>query len=307
MDILVFGAGAMGSLIGGLLSVHNDVVLVGRQDHIDAIRKHGLRISGKTVRLVHPRVATHITSSLHPDLVLLSTKAYDTAEAMAPLRRFARSSVFLTLQNGLDNPDIIARTAERVIAGTVSHGVTLLGPGEIRHAGIGETIIGPWKGVTQADVVRVRDLIDEAGLRTKVTDDVRSELWGKVIVNAAINPLAALAGVPNGRLVQDRNLARLLDDVGREALAVAHTAGARLDPDDVLRRTRHIARRTAANRSSMLQDLDVGRLTEVDSISGALAALGEKDGIPMPATRRAVDRVHRREAERAAAVRAQQG
>lgn len=285
MEILVFGAGAMGSLLGGLLSIRHDVLLVGRQEHVDAIRSHGLRISGKTIRLVHPRAATRIPSSVHPHLVLLSTKAYDTASAMSSLKRFARSSVFLTLQNGLDNPDIISHTAERVIAGTTSHGVTLLGPGEVRHAGLGDTVIGPWKGVDRGEVIHVRDVLDEAGIRTRISEDVRSELWGKVVVNAAINPLAALASVPNGRLVQDRNLAGLLDEVGREALAVARAAGARLDAEEILRRTRLIARRTAANRASMLQDLDRHRRTEIEAITGAVLREAERHDIDAPLNR----------------------
>ena len=204
---------------------------------------------------------------------------------MSSLKRFARSSVFLTLQNGLDNPDIISHTAERVIAGTTSHGVTLLGPGEVRHAGLGDTVIGPWKGVDRGEVIHVRDVLDEAGIRTRISEDVRSELWGKVVVNAAINPLAALASVPNGRLVQDRNLAGLLDEVGREALAVARAAGARLDAEEILRRTRLIARRTAANRASMLQDLDRHRRTEIEAITGAVLREAERHDIDAPLNR----------------------
>ena len=296
VDILVFGAGAMGSLLGGLLSVRHDVVLVGRQDHVDAIRRRGLRITGKTVRLVHPRAATRTPPGFHPPLILVSTKAYDTAGAMSALRRFARSSVFLTLQNGLDNPDIIARTADRVIAGTTAHGVTFLGPGEVRHAGVGDTVIGPWKGVDRREVLRVRDVFDEAGIPVTVSDDVHTELWGKVVVNAAINPLVALAGVPNGRLVQDRNLAGLLDAVGREALGVAQAAGARLDAGTILRRTRLIARRTAANRASMLQDLDRHRRTEIDAITGAIVREAEQHGLDAPLNRALYALVRAREA-----------
>ncbi len=275
----------MGSLIGGLLSIRNDVVLVGRQEHVDAIRKHGLRIAGKTVRFVHPRGTTRIPRAAHPGLVIVSTKAYDTASAMASLRRFARSAVFLTLQNGLDNPDIIARTAERVIAGTISHGVTYVGPGEVRHAGVGDTVIGAWKGVGQDDVVHVRDLLDEAGLPAQISKDIRSDLWAKVVVNAAINPIAALAGVPNGRLVQDRNLTRLLDDVTRESVAVAQAEGAHVSADEVLRRTRLIARRTSANRASMLQDLDRHRRTEIDAITGAILHAADRRHVDAPLNR----------------------
>lgn len=293
----MFGAGAMGSLVGGLLSIRQQVLLVGRKEHVDAIKAHGLRITGKTARLVHPRAATRVPAGTHPDLVIVATKAYDTAAAMTRLKSFTDSALFLTLQNGLDNPDLIARTARRVVAGTTAHGVTFLGPGEIRHAGVGDTTVGAWKGAGGGDVIRVRDVLDEAGIRTQITDDIASELWAKVVVNASINPIAALAGVPNGRLIQDGDLARLLDEVGREALAAARADGAHLDAEGILRRTRLIARRTAANRASMLQDLDHQRRTEVDAITGAVLRAATRHQIETPLNRTLYALIRAREAE----------
>lgn len=268
--------------MGGLLSARHDVLLVGRRQHMEAIRAHGLRITGKTARIARPRTATRLPEGARPALVIIATKAYDTAAAMRRLSAFARSSVFLTLQNGLDNPDAIARTASRVIAGTTAHGVTLIGPGEIRHAGVGDTTIGPWKGVSADEVVRVRDVFEEAGVRTRISEDIRRELWSKLIVNASINPLAALAGVTNGRLVQDKGLSGVLDAVTRETAAVARAVGIRIDAEEMVRRTRLVARRTAANRSSMLQDLDRHRRTEIEAISGAVLRAAERTGVAAP-------------------------
>lgn len=278
MEILVFGAGAMGSFFGGLLSVHEDVLLVGRKEHMDAIRAHGLRIMGKSARIARPRTATRVPRDAHPDFIVVSTKAYDTSAAMNQLRPFAKSCVFLTLQNGLDNPDVISRTAARVVAGTTAHGVTYLGPGEVRHAGVGDTIIGGWKGASRADVVRVRDVLEEAGIPTRISEDLRTDLWSKLIVNAAINPIAALAGVANGRLVRDESLRLLMEGVCREGVSVALAEGARVRAEELVRRTFLIARRTAANRASMLQDLDHHRRTEIEAITGAiLRAAGAHD------------------------------
>ncbi len=297
VEVLVFGAGAMGSFFGGLLSARHDVLFVGRTGHMEAVRSHGLRISGKTVRLARPRTATRVPSGAHPELILVATKAYDTGAAMAALKRFARTATFVTLQNGLDNADVIARTASHVIAGTTSQGVTFVGPGEVRHAGIGDTTIGPWKGVERDDVVRVRDVLEEVGVRTRIAEDVRRELWAKLVVNASINPLAALAGVPNGRLVQDKGLQTLLEDVTREAVAVARAVGLDLDVDDLVRRTKLVARRTAANRSSMLQDLDHHRRTEIDAITGALLRVADRAGVDAPLNRALEALVKAREAE----------
>lgn len=288
----------MGSFFGALLSVRHDVTLVGREPHVRAIRAHGLRVTGKTSLIAHPDAVTSVPRSAKADLVLVSTKAYDTAAAMRHLRPLAKHSLFLTLQNGLDNPDVIARTAGRVAAGTTSHGVTFLGPGAVRHAGVGDTVLGPWRGVTTNEAVHLRDILADVGVRTRVTDDVVTALWAKAVVNASINPLAALAGVPNGALVRDKRLAALLDAVGREATAVAIADGAKIDPAEVLHRTVLIARRTASNRASMLQDLDRGRRTEIEAITGALLAAAGRHGVEVPLNRALYALVRAREAAR---------
>lgn len=282
MRILVFGAGAMGSFFGGLLAARHEVTLVGREHHIDAIRSKGLRITGKTSRIAKLRAATRIPRDAKADVVIVSTKAYDTEAAMHQLAPLAAQSLFLTVQNGFDNGDVIARTARRVVVGTTAHGVTFLEPGEIRHAGIGETVIGPWANVGEEDLVRLRDVLDDAGIATRIVSDIRTELWAKVVVNAAINPLAALAGVPNGRLVKDRRLAASLETVVREAAAVARAEGASIDPAEIHHRTVLVARRTAANRCSMLQDLDRGRRTEIDAITGAIVRAARRRRLRAP-------------------------
>lgn len=285
MQILVFGAGAIGSFFGGLLSKHHAVTLVGRTEHVAAIRAHGLRISGKTSMIARPQADTQIPRTARPDLVFVTTKAYDTGAAMLALSRFADRAVFVTLQNGLGNAEAIAERAHRVIAGTTAHGVMFLGPGEVRHAGVGETIFGEWAGVEPADLIRLRDVLAEAGLRAEITDDVRTELWSKLVVNASINPLAALAGVPNGGLVRDKRLLAVLESVAREAASVAAAEGAHIDSEELGRRVVRVARRTASNRGSMLRDLERGRRTEIDAITGAIVRAADRRGVPIPLNR----------------------
>jgi 2-dehydropantoate 2-reductase len=282
MRILIFGAGAMGSFFGGMLSARHDVLLVGRTDHMHAVRAHGLRIAGKTALIARPRTGTRVPRDAKPELVLISTKAYDTAAAMTQLRAFAKTATFLTLQNGLDNPDDIARTATRVLAGTTAHGVTFVGPGNIRHAGVGDTVLGPWRGTTEKDAVHIRDILADAGIPARVSADIRTELWAKAIVNTAINPLASLAGVSNGRLVRDKRLLALLERVAREAAMVARAEDVAVDAEEVVHRTILVARRTSSNRSSMLQDLDRRRRTEIDAITGAVVRASERTGVETP-------------------------
>ncbi len=260
VEILVFGAGAMGSFFGGILSRRHGVTLVGRSEHVEAIRAHGLRITGKFV----------------------ATKAYDTANAMLALERFADRSIFITLQNGLGNAETIAKTAHRVVAGTTAIGVTYVGPGEIRHAGVGDTVLGAWAHMGEADLVRLRDVLAEAGLVAQIASDIRTELWSKLVVNASLNPLAAIAGVANGRLVRDKRLAAVVEGICREATAVAKAEGAHLDSEELRHRTILVAKRTAANRASMLQDLDRHRKTEIEAITGSVVRAAARHRIQVP-------------------------
>ncbi|MGI0148971.1 MAG: ketopantoate reductase family protein, partial [Thermoplasmata archaeon] len=201
---------------------------------------------------------------------------------MVALQRLADRATFVTLQNGLGNAETIAKTAQRVVAGTTTIGVTFVGPGEIRHAGIGETVLGAWAYVDEADLVRLRDLLADAGIVAKVTSDVRTELWSKLVVNASINPLGAIAAVPNGRLVRDKRLLGVLDAVCREAVAVAKAEGAHVDTEELRHRTQLVAKRTAANRGSMLQDLDRHRRTEIDAITGSIVRAATRHRILVP-------------------------
>jgi 2-dehydropantoate 2-reductase len=282
VEILVFGAGAMGSFFGGILSRRHNVTLIGRSEHVEAIRAHGLRITGKTSMVAKPEASTTVPPSARPDLVFVATKAYDTANAMLALERFADRSIFITLQNGLGNAETIAKTAHRVVAGTTAIGVTYVGPGEIRHAGVGDTVLGAWVHMGEADLVRLRDVLAEAGLVAQIASDIRTELWSKLVVNASLNPLAAIAGVANGRLVRDKRLAAVVDGICREATAVAKAEDAHLDSEELRHRTILVAKRTAANRASMLQDLDRHRKTEIEAITGSIVRAAARHRIQVP-------------------------
>jgi len=279
--VLVFGAGAIGSLLGGLLSGAHDVTIVGRRPHVDRVNRQGLRITGLTRRIVWPTAATEVPTGGF-DVVFVTTKAYDTANAVGALRAFWRRSTFVTLQNGLGNAERIAEHADRVLAGATSHGVTFVAPGEIHHAGVGDIALGPWKATTVDDAERLANALTASGLPAIATSDVRRELWAKVVVNAAINPLTAVLREPNGVLVDHDDLRSLLADVAREAVAAANAAGVELAEDELVRRTAEVVAMTAENRSSMLQDIERGRRTEIDAITGELLEVASRAGLDLP-------------------------
>lgn len=286
MHVLVFGGGAIGSLIGGLLSRDHDVTIVTRTAHVEAINRNGLRITGLTTYVAHPMATTQVPDG-DVDIAFVTTKAYDTDVAVDALRPFWRQSVFVTLQNGLGNAQRIAAKAERVAAGTTTHGVTLYAPGEIIHAGAGDTTLGPVKGVGADDVLRIADMLTSAGIRTVTVDDVARELWIKAVVNAAINPLTAILRVPNGELVEHDDLKAVLEKLAREGAVAAKAAGVDLDPGALAARAADVARRTADNRSSMLQDIERGRRTEIEAITGEILRAAQAKGLDLPYNRKA--------------------
>lgn len=276
--IVVLGAGAIGSLFGGLLAKSGlDVTLVGRPEHMSAIRKRGLRIEGLTRATARPRATSRAPEG---DLVLLTVKSYDTARALRSVRLSPGGAV-LTLQNGVGN----AEQAEarfgprRTLAGVTSCGALLAGPGRVVHTGRGPTMVGAWARGSAIPAREVAALFNSAEIPAKVSRDIRAELWRKLAVNAAINPLTALTGFQNRAVVESPGLRNLAAAVVEEAARVAR---ARRIP---LGRVLEVARKTGANRSSMLRDVEQGRRTEIDAITGALIREAERAGVEVPVNR----------------------
>jgi 2-dehydropantoate 2-reductase len=279
--ILVFGAGALGSFVGGLLSKKNDVILIGRKRHVEAIQENGLVIRGKTDTVVRPQAKEQLDGNEAPEWVMVATKSYDTEDAMRALNAFHEDAVFLSLQNGLGNEEVISRYARRVVGGVTSHGITMDRPGRIIHAGIGRTVLGDYQGA-EGRAAEMVEALTEAGIETEKTDDIRTEIWKKVIVNAGINPLSAITGQKNGFILESPDLERTLEAICLEAVAVANAHGIDISSEEAVEQAKEVARLTAENKSSMLQDIERGRRTEIDSICGAIMNLGEAGGILTP-------------------------
>lgn len=290
MKIAVLGAGAMGSLYGGLLAeAGNEVVLIDIwKDHIDTVNDKGLEIEsldGKSRVVRNIRGVYEPASAGTAGLVLIFVKATMTAQA-APAARplIGPSTAVLTLQNGLGNVEALCSALEPscVIAGTSGHGSTILAPGRIRHAGSGDTVIGELDGSRGERIEAVAALLEKAGLSAKISENVMGLIWTKLIVNIGINALTAVTGLKNGRLLDFAETDGLLRAAVEEACAVAKAKGIRLETADPVGHTKEVARKTGANRSSMLQDVSAKRQTEIAVINGAVASEGKRLGIPVP-------------------------
>lgn len=299
MKILIVGAGAVGSLLGALLEEGgNAVVLVGRSEHVDAVRAHGLRVSGPRPRVIHLDAVATIPSGSDSDVVLLTTKTFDLARTATELARTLSPRPTLLLQNGLGVLPAAraalthggwSEPATYLVRGVNSIPATWVGPGEVREAGLGEILLPvPGEAGPAAGAARLfRMLFEGARVPVEAVPEFEREVWRKALVNAAINPVTALRGVPNGELLAEPARTEALQLLG-EALAVARAAGFGFTSEEVTRDFERIARATAANRSSMLQDLDRGRPTEVDAISGEILREAAKFGLDLPATRAVV-------------------
>jgi 2-dehydropantoate 2-reductase len=283
MDIVILGAGAIGSLFGALLSKNNKVLLVGRTPHITTIRNHGLKITGKTQMHVKiPAVDSIEKSDASPDLLMVTVKSYDTETALREAQSIMHNhTIVLSLQNGLDNIDKIEKVVDRnhILGGVTTHGAFLSKPGVIEHTGKGQTIVGELSGQKTERLTRIVATFTEAGIETGCSTDLMKEMWIKAIINSSINPLTTLLSCTNGYLVENPVLEKMVERVCKESTAVAKAHGITLSYQSMVRRTKEVIHATADNYSSMLQSIQRGKKTEIDSINGIIVKLGKKQGI----------------------------
>ncbi|EFO81363.1 hypothetical protein OSCT_0762 [Oscillochloris trichoides DG-6] len=292
MHIAIIGAGAMGGLLGFYLAAVSQVVLIDPWDaHVAAINTGGLscEVDGvahvRTVRAVGDPAQAGET-----DLALVLVKAHQTAWAAQVAQQILTpQGIAYTLQNGVGNREILAQVlgADRVGQAVTALGATLLGPGRVRHAGRGTTHIGATPHPTIAHTLAT--LYERAGLPAEVSADVEGLVWGKLVVNVGINALSAILRVPNGALAELPHARALLIAAVNEAAAVAQARGTTLPYHDPVAHTLAVATATAANRSSMLQDVERHAPTEIGSINAAVVREGARLGVATPLNQVLVD------------------
>ncbi len=289
MKVAVVGAGAMGSLFGALLAEAGNEVWLNDvwPEHVQTINRNGLEIErAGRVRKVGVHAVTEGREIGKAELVIVFVKSNQTkaaAEIAGPLA--GNRGMVLTLQNGMGNADIISEVVEPslVLAGTTSHGATLLGPGSIRHAGVGPTTIGVWNRTEEGfeRACRIADLFNEAGIECEAVQDVRIPVWNKLLINVGINAITALTGIRNGEILDLGTTKNLSRSAVEEAMNVAQARGINVR-EDMVDHVFAVARATALNRSSMGQDVDNRRRTEISAINGFIVREAEGLGLETP-------------------------
>jgi 2-dehydropantoate 2-reductase len=286
------GAGAMGGLWAGRLAAagHDVVAIDVSPDVVSAIARDGLVLqSGETSETVRVR-ATGDPSAIEPvDFVFFFTKAHHTAAAAAQARPLvAPETTVVSLQNGWGNAETLAGTyaPEQVVIGVTYHSATVLVPGHVAHTGKGATFVGPYGD--DADPARaeaVGALLTAADMDAAVTPRVKTEIWKKLVLNAATLPTAALTGLRAGELGEPGPLLDLVDALALEAVAVARGQGYAIEAHERIERIHAVLAGAGAGKASMLQDVEARRKTEIEVINGAVLRAAERLGIDVPLNR----------------------
>jgi 2-dehydropantoate 2-reductase len=283
MRIAVMGAGAVGCYFGALLHrAGHEVVLVGRQGLVDAVRARGLRLQAEGIDELLPLQAdTSPAAVAHAGLVLFCVKSGDTEIAGASMAPFlAPDCILLNMQNGVDNATRLSKVLGReTVPVAVYVAVGMAAPGHVVHYGRCELVLGPMTGSDAA-----ASLLNAAGIPSSVTPLVHDALWTKLAINCAYNALSALTQVPYGELVRRPGILPTMHGVVEECRAVAKAVGVSL-PDSLHDDTVAISRTMAGQLSSTARDVARGRRSEIDFINGYVVREGERLGIATPLNR----------------------
>ena len=298
MKIAIVGPGAMGCLFAAFLTKSKeDVWLLDKsKENAAKLNETGISVDGLNGSWqVKVKTTANISDIGKADLVLICVKSFNTKTACEQIKPLLNNNTkILTLQNGIGNIEIISEAAgeDRVIAGVTNEGATLIEPGKIRHAGKGETIIGTIDGKTPVEMRAIREAFNKAGFETKMSRDIKSLLWSKLIINVGINALSAITRLPNGKLVQFEGTKRILRDAVTEATRIVKRKRIKLIFDDPLAKVEAVCESTSSNLSSMLQDVLRKKRTEVDFINGVIVRLGQELGIDVHTNKFLLDLVN---------------
>jgi 2-dehydropantoate 2-reductase len=291
VKICIVGCGAVGSLFAAQLASLDDVEVWAydlSREHVDAINRDGLRLSGAGEALGHPQATNNPAELPSCDFGVVATKAMHTAAAIAATAHAFTGGCVATVQNGLGNEEEIAQHAERVIRGTTFPAGKLLAPGHVQWDVKGDTTFGPFepRPAPSDEIERLAEACTRCGMPTKAVADARGPQWRKVIFNAATNPIGALTGLTHGRVCEDTALRALVSGLVDEGKAVAAAQEIELDADPEAL-IDHAAKPEVAydHKASMLQDVEARRPTEIDFLNGGIVRFGEENGVETPLNR----------------------
>ncbi len=282
----VLGAGAVGCYFGGMLArAGAPVTLIGRSAHVEALSREGLWLDSLHFQeRIRVAASTSVEAAREAGIVLLCVKTLDTEEAARSLAPcLAPGAVVLSLQNGVDNVQRIrAATGIEALPTVVYVAAAMTAPGQVRHTGRGDLVVGdPWGGL-QDEVERLAGLFARAGVPCAVSANIEGQLWAKMVMNCAYNAISALGRAKYGRMVQDSRTRELLRLIVEETVAVGSASGVRFPDGDLVEAAYRLGEAMRGATSSTAQDIARGKRTEIDSLNGYVARCGAELGIATP-------------------------
>ena len=291
-SIAVLGAGAVGCYFGGMLArAGAPVTLIGRRPHVVAITADGLYLESRNFQQHIPvSASTNVEAAHGADVVLFCVKTVDTesaANTLAP--HLAHGATVVSLQNGVDNVERIRSYVHgNVVPAVVYVAAEMAGPGHVKHSGRGDLIIGRLAShdatdqAQQRELVNLADLFTRAAIPCRISEDIRVDLWTKLIMNCAYNAVSALTRTRYGQLASDPGTRNVIQRTVEEAVAVAEALGIRMS-DGVLDAVWTLgAHMMPGALSSTAQDIGRGKRTEIDALNGHVVRRGAELGVPTP-------------------------
>ena len=288
MKIAIIGAGSVGTLFGSILfqSGRNVTLVEKKPEIIEAIRRSGLKISrGTDEKTIPIPITGNIEEVANPDLILFCVKSYDNVTAAYDcLKIVAPHTLVLTLQNGIGNYEDISKIVgeERTIVGTTTFGSTQYAPGCTKSSATGDISIGEYSGGISDRVQKLAKDLTDGGFTIHTVENVNSLIWTKLVVNVAINAIAALCRITNGQTYELEPARIVQKEAVDEAVAVAKALKIQVDYDALYRHAIDVTVSTSVNKASMRQDVEACNPTEILAINGAIVREGTKLGIPTP-------------------------
>jgi len=296
MKIVIVGPGALGCLVAAFLSKKEDVTILDKNPkRAKLINEKGIKLEGISGNWkARVKTVSEANKIEEPELVIICVKAYDTKAAVKSIKSLVgENTLVLTLQNGVGNIEIMEELIgqDKVIGGVTNQGATLLEDGHIRHAGKGDTVIGRMDGKIPVQMRCIREAFNKTHIPTKISKDIKGLIWSKLIINVGINSLTAITRLKNGKLVEFDGTRQILRLAVTEAVKVAKRKRIKLIYDDPLAKVEAVCEATAANISSMLQDVLKKKKTEIDFINNVIVRQGQSLGIHVPINSALVDLV----------------
>ncbi|MEK7375980.1 MAG: ketopantoate reductase family protein [Candidatus Margulisiibacteriota bacterium] len=299
MKILVYGAGSIGCVFGGFLSkAGEDVVLLGRTGQMEAIKAKGLHIEGIWgTHDIKDMLAYSNSEHLKEDhsgsfdLILLTVKSHNTVSAMADITNITNNNtLILSLQNGFGNIEAIAKSAgeEQTLGGRIIFGAETVLPGSVKiTVSADDVVIGRISQNTSNEKVEeIASLFTFAGIKTRATLEINKFIWGKALYNCALDGLASVLNAAYGQLLDSEHTKDIMRRIVAEIYLVAQKKEVELDPKTKEEFIKILFNRlvplTSSHRPSMLQDIEKGKKTEIDFLSGAIVRMGKDIGVPTP-------------------------